>query len=103
MTVFDTAAASLAADLDLGADAIYTPQGEAALALRVTWGREEAAVLGVGQGIVAGGTYCHIPTAIIPDRPLRGELISIGLADFTIEASELDPGGATWRCMLRAA
>jgi energy-coupling factor transporter ATP-binding protein EcfA2 len=76
--------------------------GEAPLALRVTWGREEAPILGMGHGIVAGGTYCHIQTADVPDRPVKGELISIGALDFTIETSEMDPSYATWRCLLRA-
>jgi hypothetical protein len=102
MSVFDTAAASLAADPNIGAEAIYTPEGEAPLALRVTWGREEAPILGMGHGIVAGGTYCHIQAAIVPDRPRKGELISIGALDFIIETSELDPSSATWRCLLRA-
>ena len=102
-TAFDRAAAALAADANIGADAIYTPQGEAPLPLRLVLARDEGPTLGIGQGIVAAGHYCMIQTADVPDRPLKGEALSIDGQDFLVETSELDASGATWRVTLRRA
>ena len=102
-TAFDAAADILAADPNLGADALYTPSGEAQMALRVVLSREEGPATGVGYGIVAAGFYVMIPVSAIPDRPQREELLSIGALNFTIEAAELDQTGASWRVTLRKA
>lgn len=99
---FAAAASVLAADPNLGADALYTPQDEAPLAIRVVLTREEAPV-GPGYGMVASGHYAMIAVGAIPDRPLRGELLSVGTQDFTIETAELDETQASWRVQLRKA
>lgn len=99
---FLDAARVLAADQNIGADAMYTPAGEVAISLRVTWARDDGIVSGLAQSAIARGTYCHLPRDIIPDIPQRGESVSIiGMGDYHIETAEIDNSGATWRCTLR--
>lgn len=103
MTAFARAAAMLAADPNIGSAALYTAQGEPPLTIRVVMTRDEAPQLGVGRGIVAGGHVAMIPADAIPDRVQRGELLSVGTDDYTIETAELDEAGASWRVTLRRA
>lgn len=93
--MFDTA--------DHASPGLYTPQGKAPLSISVILDREEGAVTGVGLGIMGTGWLAQIPAAQIPDRPLRGELLSVGSNDFKIETAELDQAGVIWRVQLRKA
>ena len=99
-TVFDRAASVLAADPNIGAEALYTPQGEAPLALRLVLSREEAPQIG-GAGMIVTGYAAMIPVGAIPDRPQRGELLSAAGQDFIVETAERDETGASWRVLLR--
>ncbi|WP_135469827.1 head-tail joining protein [Crenalkalicoccus roseus] len=100
---FSMAALALAADPHLGAAAIYAPEGEAPMPVRVVLSREEGDVLGGPAGLIAAGYTAMLPAAAVPDRPRRGERLSVGMRDFIIETAELDSAGAAWRLTLRAA
>lgn len=103
MSVFDAAATAIAADPNMGVAALYTATGEPPLAIRVVMSREEAPTLATGRGMVSAGYEVMIPASAIPDRVQRGELLSIGTLDFTVETAELDETGASWRVQLRSA
>lgn len=110
MSAFAAAAAALAADPHLGTAATYTPAGTGAVPqpLRIVLTREEAPALGpAGRGLLAGGYAAMIPVAALPDRPQKGDLLSVAQGgatlDFQIETAELDEAGASWRVQLRKA
>ncbi len=92
LAMFDTA--------DHASAAIYTPQGEAPLAVSVILDRDEAPTL-AGAGLQATAWRAMMPVAQVPDRPVRGELLSVGDRDFTIETADTDMAGAIWTMTLR--
>lgn len=95
---FAAAAEIIAADPNMGADAVYTPTGEAALSVRVVLSRTEGDI-GIG-GAIAAGWEAMLPAADVPDRPRKGEALSVGDRDFVVESAERDETGASWRLTL---
>jgi hypothetical protein len=99
VNAFARAADAIAADPNIGADALYTPQGEAAFAVRVVLSRVDD-----GMGVVApqrDGWAAMLPMSSVPDRPIRGEALSVGTRDFEIEEAMADEASAAWSLRLR--
>jgi hypothetical protein len=82
--------------------ALYTPAGEAPMSVSVILDRAEGVAFG-GVGLQGTGWQAMLPVAQVPDRPQRGELLSVGTRDFTIETAEADQAGAIWTLTLRRA
>lgn len=82
--------------------AIYTPAGEAPMAVSVILDQAES-VVGLGaRPATPTGFTAMLPAAQIPDRPRKGELLSVGTRDFRIEAAQVDQAGRIWRLTLAA-
>lgn len=100
---FARAAAALASDPHLGADALYTLPGTgsaAPLRLRAVLRREDAG-LGPGPGMVGTGWSAMLPVAALPARPAKGATLVVGTERFTVEVAELDEAAAAWTVTLR--
>lgn len=100
-SIFDRAASVIAADLNIGSAALYTPQGEAPLALRVVLSRDEGDIAGLGRPNKGEAWRIMIARADVPDRPRRGELISVtrgaDVLDLKVETAEADETGSSWQ------
>lgn len=103
MTAFLRAAERLAADRNMGADAVYTPQGEAPLNVRVVLRRpEEDGILGAAATRTIGAMQAMLPASAVPDRPLRDETLQVAGATWKIASAERDDTGSFWTLTLKA-
>jgi len=93
VTAFAAAAAVLAADPNLGVDAIYTPSIGAAVPCRIILSRREPdAFSASAAGRRTTGWEAMAPTtAFGAFRPARGETLTIGDVDYQIEEVAMDP------------
>ena len=103
---FTRAAATIAADRNLGADAVLTQAGAAwsPLTLRVALSQPRPAFDLGGVGVVAPQRRVMIPVSALPAgaSPKRGDSLAIAGTSYILEAPERDSQGASWSVDLRS-
>ena len=105
MSAFDRAAATLAADPNIGATVLYARQGAAwsPLSLRVVLSVPvEEYQLAEGAGVVAPHLEAMMPAAALPDDPAEDDTLT--LADGTalaVTVATRDKTGASWTLRLK--
>jgi acyl-homoserine lactone acylase PvdQ len=102
MDAFTRAAATIAADPNLGTPAVYAPAIGAAVPCRVVLSRREPDPFSAGSpGRRTTGWEAMLPASALPAfRPARGETLTIGDIDYQIEEVAMDPISATYTLTL---
>lgn len=105
MTAFAAAAAVLAADPNIGADATFTAAGGGGpVAIRVVFSRPEDAIGGLdGPRGIAFAASVMVPAAALAVRPARGDTIATGGTTYQVAEVMADEIAATYTLHLRRA
>jgi hypothetical protein len=102
---FAVAATALAADPNLGVDAVWTSRlGGSSIDVRVVPSSPES-TYGGGDGPTVAGVVASatMTAAAIPGRPERGDLLAYGGADYVVAEIAQDARGVSYRLHLRRA
>lgn len=100
MTAFAIAAATLAADPNLGADATYTPLGGSPSAVRVLLSNPEQSLPLGSAWVTVAETVITVTQAAVSDA-VAGDTYAIGSVTYQALAAEADAHAATWRVPCR--
>ena len=96
MNVFANAMAVLAADPNLGADAVYRQGGSGApIAVRVLRSSPDRVADAFGTEILAATDILSVPIAVLPDLA-AGDSFAVGADLLTVTHTERDASGAAW-------
>lgn len=95
--VFAAAAAALAADVNLGETATWTPAGGAPQTVRAVRSRTDA---GFGN---AAGLSVMLPAVSLTGSPRRGDTVVLAGTTYAIEDADLDAQGSMWTVVLSVA
>lgn len=99
MTAFTTAMGVLAADPNLGADAIYRSGGTGpAVALRVLRSSPDRLGDAFGTGLVQATDVLAVAVAALPAIE-AGDTFALGAEVLTVQHAERDAGGVAWRVL----
>ena len=98
MTAFDAALATLHENADLSVEAVYQRAGaaDALPAFRVIRSEPESVEQAFGARLIAGAPLLHIRIADLPDRPVKGDTVTIGAEVLTVRDGQMDAGRLTW-------
>lgn len=105
MDIFAQAAGDLAADPNLGADAIYARAGAAwsPRSVRVVLSvMADAMELGGLRGAVLESRRAMLPAGQIPEDPAPGDTLTIRGQTSQVAVAEMELGGASWSLTLQA-
>jgi hypothetical protein len=101
MTAFDAALAVLAADPNLGTDAIYRAGGTGAgVLLRVLRSSPDRVSDGFGTGILQVTDILTVPLAALPAIE-PGDSFTLGPDLLMVDSAERDAAGIAWRVLCR--
>jgi hypothetical protein len=102
---FAAAAVALAADTNMGVDAVWTSRlGGAAIAVRVVPSSPEAGYAnGEGPSVVGVAASVTMAATAIPGRPERNDLLTVRGTDYVVAEVAQDPRGVSHRLHLRRA
>jgi hypothetical protein len=97
MSAFDTAMASLTADVHLGVDAQYRQGGAGApINLRVLRSSPDRLADAFGTEVISASDILSLAIATLPDIA-SGDTFSIGGEVLTVRHAERDATGTAWR------
>jgi hypothetical protein len=97
MSAFDTAMASLIADVHLGVDAQYRQGGAGApISLRVLRSSPDRMADAFGTEVISASDILSLAIATLPDIA-AGDSFSIGNEVLTVRHAERDATGTVWR------
>jgi hypothetical protein len=101
VSVFAVAASVIAADANVGCDALYTVQGGVALAVRaVLRAPDLAAEMGFVGGTVPAA-QAMIPISAMPTTPEAGDTLQVGAVVYEVTEARRDGEGVSWMLLLR--
>ena len=97
MSAFDTAMASLIADVHLGVDAQYRQGGTGApINLRVLRSSPDRLADAFGTEVISASDILSLAIATLPDLT-AGDSFAIGADLLTVRHAERDASGTAWR------
>lgn len=101
MTAFDAALAVLAADPNLGTNAVYRAGGTGApVPLRVLRSSPDRVADGFGTSILQATDILTVPLAALPTIE-PGDSFTLGADVLTVDSAERDAAGVAWRVLCR--
>ncbi|MBX6747495.1 hypothetical protein CR162_16335 [Pseudoroseomonas rhizosphaerae] len=99
MNAFDAAMAALAADPNLGTDAVYRAGGTGApVALRVLRASPDRVADAFGTGILQATDILSVAVAALPGLA-AGDSFALGPDLLTVTHAERDASGTAWRVL----